>query len=163
MKNRFPLGNAHLVHQFVQEKGSFVAEVLDALDDVDPAFVARFTRSADALWAVFHTCCKQGILPPRRPRPREAAPPPRLAASHEESRWQSLSSDERVASLVELWRRTCHVYLGASQEPEEARVRAALERLVGERAREALEQWVFEEVARLRGRPIGPIRAASES
>lgn len=156
MRKRFPLGNPHLVGRFLAERGSFVGEVLDALDDVDAAFVKRFTRSADPLWAVFHTCCQQGILPPRRKPTRPASRTEGCEAARsdadqaEERRWQMLDADGKTAQLMRLWDQSCRLYLAELPDGDtRARITAALDLKLAEGATRAdLEAWVLEDVRR---------------
>jgi hypothetical protein len=167
---RFPLGNPQLVERFIAERAGFVAEVLAALADVDPAFLKRFTRSADPAWAAFHTCCQQGFLPPKKPvitEPRAHSTPSTkgLERAREEDRWGRLSLAERETELIALWRKVYAMYRGglsdaAAEHGAEAEVSARLrEKLAADIGHEALEQWVFADVARRRGRSIGPITA----
>lgn len=158
VRRRFPLGNPSLIRRHLDARGPFVGEVLAALDELDPSFLRRFTRSAHPLWAVFHTCCMQGILPPRRPAsPTVAAAEPRQ--SREEARWDTLDPVQRREELLELYRKARALYTGGQPPAEEL---ALLERSLGEQiaagaSREELDRWLFAEVARRRGRAIGMI------
>jgi hypothetical protein len=174
VRARFPLGNTHLIGQFIAARGAFVGEVLDALVTVDGAFLKRFTRSADPAWAAFHTCCQQGILPPSarsRPSARQAkgdnapnAPNTPNTEDQAEAHWQGLSTEAKEGELVDLWRKVYAMYQGsAPDETTSGEVAAAIaERVRAGQGRAALEHWAFADVARRRGRAIGPIRPRTE-
>jgi hypothetical protein len=162
VRKRFPVGNPRLIREFIAERGAFVGEVLSAFADVDPAFIRRFTRSADPNWAAFHTCCKQGMLPPTKRRAPERAPPREARAQGDEAGWGALCGEARRAALLALWEKTARLYAGPPGEAARAEIAAELERgLARGDSREALERFVVEDVARRRGRAIGPIAGSS--
>jgi hypothetical protein len=160
VRKRFPVGNPRLISEFIADRGAFVGEVLAAFDDIDPAFIRRFTRSADPRWAAFHTCCKQGMLPPVKKRAERA--PSSEERSHESGEapagWGALAGEARIEALLTLWEKTARLYAGPPGEEARAEMarQLALSLARGE-TREALERFVVEDVARRRGRSIGPI------
>ena len=144
-----------------------MGEILDALEEVNPAFVRRFTRSADPAWAVFHTCCQQGILPPKK-RGREApgkATAPLTPPTEEQGRalleregWTRLSEEERLAQLLDFWHKAYRVHVRRPIEPDE-RERLSRElrgRIVDGASQETLECWLLEQVLERRGASPGP-------
>jgi hypothetical protein len=158
VKREFPLGNNALIHRFIDHRGAFVDEVLQAIMEVNPSFLRRFTKSSDPRWAAFHTCCTQGILPPRfRAKPAQE-PPSESPLRQEDDEWSRLEARERLERLVALWSQTWRVYVDTPPS-EEARREIELslsEQLAAECSRAEFEEWIFRDIARRRGRSIGP-------
>lgn len=156
----FPNGNPSLIRRFVEERPGYVAELtaLFQADAIDPAFLRRFTRSADPRWAAFHTLCTSGQPPPVRPLPPEPIER-RLErrAEDPEADFAALSGGEKRDELIALYRQGARLYLDArAGEPEPALVSRLEAAIAQGEAKERLERTVFEALGEARGRPIGP-------
>ena len=158
VKSVFPNGNPQLIRRFLGVRPGYVAELIALLeaDAIDPAFVRRFTRSADPKWAVFHTLCTTGQPVPKRPPP---SAPPRLAAraAAKEEDLAALPPAAQRERLSALWRQAVGLFLDAP--PPEAEERALLDGLAraleeGQGSAE-VERRLFDAIAARRGRPIG--------
>jgi hypothetical protein len=152
----FPNGNPKLIRRFLDERPRYVGELLGLLarDELDPAFVRRFTRSSDPKWAVFHTLCTTGQALPRRPQPPAVRP---RAAPVERDDWEGLDFAAKRARLLALWRQAAGWFLERPpEEAEELPIAEVLEAALRAGApRAELEQIAFDDVNRRRGRPLG--------